>query len=667
VRYQTGEKYPSALKKKHTTMRKYLIAILIIAISVTGAIAQNTASVLRAIENSEVITLKNGLRVQVVTTGEYQYCNCRLSADVSQIGEGAKSGIKQVVAAMIGGDLIANEVIVKNLISHNQAMDSLMHFLSDVMYGDNALYVNFDEYKTKRVEYLRSNGRQLGLMASREIGLTEVNAEGLNSLYKSDFEDYRRQCFSPEKCLVTVVSDLKADDIRPLAEKYFGNAAKVAPRLKPSSNSIKPGDEIHLIPADSAAKTFDAVYKHYYPCDKTAKNYMLNTLAYYMMYGNYLGKTEQLSCFKYDVNTVNISSSNPDFESFCKAIYEPRNPEFKSQPALNAAKKSVTTQFKERLKMPDFAAELAANLLLYSFPKNYFTTFEHSVNAVTTTEAQEFINTITQKGSSMLIVRGSHKALHCPLVAQSAYRDIVISGPDQSGTSEIHINKGFGAGTIISDYLEASGLGNAPKNMEAPFSSTYKYLNGGSYKAAGRILRKAPNMYMLENYIIHPDSMPILHYREMFDGAVGVDSTMLYGMYTADPTRNMVLRQKATFPQEANYEKLGMTARHHCNYADFSRGLLRVDVTEAGGRIYHDYYSISTKLRTYSEIVNHLGRVEKTITYEYKPVDKYMLPSKITEKDGDLTITIEFGTYDLDTSRKKTEFQVPAPAKNDKK
>ncbi|MCQ2250519.1 MAG: insulinase family protein [Bacteroidales bacterium] len=643
-------------------MKGIFFAILISALQVMGAMAQNTASVLRAIENSELVQLKNGLRIQVVTTKEYKYCNCRLSADVSQIGEGAKTGIKQVVAAMVGGDLIANEVIVKNLISHNQAMDSLMQFLSEVMYGDNALYVNFDEYKRKRVEYLRSSGRMLSLAASREIGLTEMNAEGLNSIYKDDFYDFRKQCFSPEKCLITVVSDMKASDIVPLAEKYFGNAARVAPRIKASATSIKPRDEIHLIPADSASKTFDAVYKHYYTCDKTPKNYMLNTLAYYMMYGNYLGKTEQLSCFKYDVNTVSISSGNPEFETFCHAVYEPRNPAFKSMPALNAAKKSVTTQFKERLMMPDFAAELAGNLVLYNFPKNFFTTFEHSINSVTTAEAQEFINNITQKGSSMLIVQGSHKALHCALVEQAAARDIVIKGPDQSGTSEIRINKGFGAATIINDYMEASGLSNAPKNMEAKFSSTYSYMDGGSYKAAGRILRKAPNMYMLENYILH-DSTPLLHYREMFDGAVGVDSTMLYGMFDADPTRTQVLRQKATYPQEASYEKLGMSTRHHCSYSDFSKGLLRVDVTEASGHIYHDYYSISTKLRTYTEIVDHLGRIEKTIQYEYVPIGKYMLPGRITEKDGKLTITVIFDSYDLDTSRKKSEFQAIAPKK----
>ncbi len=632
-----------------------------LAAPLMGVLAQNTASVLRAIENSETVQLKNGLKIQVVSTKEYQYCNCRLSADVSSIGEGAKTGIKQVVAAMVGGDLIANEVIVKSLISHSQALDSLMQFLSEVMYGDNALYVNFDEYKSKRMEYLRSRGRQLEQMAGRDIGLTEMNAEGLNSIYRDDFNDFRRQCFSPERCLITVVSDMKAADIAPLAEKYFGNAVRVAPRLKASASAIKPRDEIHLIPADSASATFEAVYKHYYPCDKTPKNYMLNTLAYYMMYGNYLSQTEQLSCFKYDVNTVSISAPNPDFETFCHAVYEPRNPDFKSQPALNAAKKSVTTQFKERLAMPDFAAVLAGNLVLYNFPKNYFTTFEHSINAVTTAEAQDFINTITQKGSSMMIARGSHKALHCALVEQSAKRDIVISGPDQSGTSEIHIAKGFGAQTIINDYLEASGLANAPKNMEAVFSSTYSYMDGDSYRATGRLLRKAPNMYMLENYILH-DSMPILHYREMFDGAVGVDSTMLYGMYAADPTRNQVLRQKATFPQEASYEKLGMSIRHHCSYNDFCKGLLRVDVTEAGGHIYHDYYQISTKLRTYTEIVDHLGRISKTISYEYKPVDKYMLPSKIIEKDGKLTITVEFDQYDLETSRKKSEFQVLMPS-----
>ena len=83
-------------------------------------LGQNITKVLQDIENYKIITLPNGFRIQVVVSDEYKYCNCRLTADVANIDELSKPGIKDVVAALTGSDLIAGEVIVKNMISHDR-------------------------------------------------------------------------------------------------------------------------------------------------------------------------------------------------------------------------------------------------------------------------------------------------------------------------------------------------------------------------------------------------------------------------------------------------------------------------------------------------------------------------------------------------------------------
>ena len=80
--------------------------------------AQDISNILQCIENHQVINLPNGFRVQVVTTSQYRYCNVRLSADVSALSESPNKGIKQVVAAMTGSTLAANQVMIKNMISH---------------------------------------------------------------------------------------------------------------------------------------------------------------------------------------------------------------------------------------------------------------------------------------------------------------------------------------------------------------------------------------------------------------------------------------------------------------------------------------------------------------------------------------------------------------------
>ncbi len=629
------------------------------------AYSQNTAAVLRAIEHNKVQQLSNGFRIQIVNTSEYKYCTCRLSADVSSLSENSTPGIKQVVAAMTGSDLVANEVIVKTMVSHEQALDSLMMFMSEVMYGHDSRYVNFQEYKEKKVRAIRQVGETLSDAACRMSGLPVITADGLERISRGDFDQYRELCFSPERCLLTIVSNAKESDIMAMAEKYLGKASRKQQKSKAPSIAVSQRDIIFLIP-DTTSSRYETVFKHFYRCEKTPKNYMLNQLAYYMIYGNYLSESVQLSCFSYDANTLHTERQNGEFAAMSNALYEPRKPGFKSEPALNEAKKKMMSEYKERMKMPDYCAELASYLVLYNFPSNYFSTLEQNVKAVTTAEAKQYIQDISDKGSSVLLIRGNERDLHCALMEQTLYRDLTISPPGKSD-AEVNISKGFGAEYLISNYLNVTGLSNPPKNLTVNLSTTYAYPNGNTQHGQGRLMRKPPNLYKLENYILHDDSVPVFHYREMYDGVSGSDSTKLYGLLPDNPMRMQELRQKAAFPQEARYEDLGMKARMMCSYNDFKKGYVKVAVTEASGRNYNDYYSLSTGLRDRTDIINHLGQKVKTILYEYTQVGKYMLISKATEISTDLIITVEMGAYDLGTQLKKTEFQLMTDNKKNKK
>lgn len=647
-------------------MKRLILSTIIALLSATCLMAQNQASVLRAIENSQLIELSNGFRIQIVKTGEYREISARLTADVSNVPETNTPGGKQIISNLIGGNLVANEVITKSMIGHDQALDSLLNFMQGVMYSNDRRYINYAEYRSSRERYLRQHGNTMGDEASLMIGLPSATAENLNQTSEADFYSLRSQCFSPERCLITIVSNIDEAEVRKLAEKHFGNIQRqTQPKTKAAPKAIAPKDLIYLI-ADTSGSKFEAVYKHYYPCDKTPKNYILNSLCYYMTFGKYLTESTALSCFKYDVNTLHTEKNNSAFQTFVKDIYDPRDPNFKNDAALNEAKKKAETDFKAMFKMPDNVAEMASNIVLYNFPKNFYTSYVPTMKAITTAETQQFMNTINENGASVLLIRGNEQDLHCAILDQAQHRDVTITHPGHNA-HVVQFYKGFGAQQLINNYLKITGLNNAPKNMEARFSSTYTYPDGDVVRGAGRILRKAPNMYMIENYILHGDSLPLFHYHEKYDGVSGSDSTKLYGYAPANPMRMQELKQKATYPQEAHYEELGMKARLICSYKDFKDGYIKVAVTEAGGRNFHDYYSLSTGLRDRTDIVNQQGLTLKTILYEYSQYDKYTLPSKITELSIDMKVQVEFSSYDLKTPRKKTEFQTIIETKGKKK
>ena len=618
--------------------------------------AQDINNVLQCIENHQVITLPNGFRVQVVTTSQYRYCNVRLSADVSALPEDPHKGIKQVVAAMTGSTLAANQVMIKNMISHDKALDSLLNFMNEVMYGNNPTYVNFDEYKKKRIKYLKDNGNQLEFMAADIIGQPYITADDLAKINKSDYLNYRQRCFAPDKCLITIVSDTDVEFVKPLVEKYFASAPRSDNKAKSELLDMKPMDFVCAIEEDSTASGFEAAFMDYYPCDKTAKTYVVNDLVYHIIYDTLARDVDRISSFKYDVNTINMDGTNNDFPQFATNLFQHRSEDYDVNSGLQAAKNQLINNFRQGLKRPDYAAEIASDLILYNFPKNYFTNYENTINAVTAAEAQSHLKHIIQNGSCVFVVKGSHRSLFCTL--NRIAKDRRVDFLDRKQGLVARIPKGFGAYTILNAYVEATGLNNPPKNMSVNLQSVYTLEDGQQYKAFGRILRKTPNMYRMENNIRRDDTVSLFHFKEVYDGAIGADSTLLYGFTEPDSARAIVLKQKASFPQEAHYDELGIRYKHFCDYDLFKKGYYRIDVTDALGNQYSDFYAAESGLKSKSLKYDKDGKVVKEITYEYERLAKYVMPVKIVETSPDVSIDISLTDYDFSTQLKKQDFVI---------
>ena len=635
---------------------RFNLIITIMLLLTAPLAAQDISNILQCIENHQVITLPNGFRVQLVTTSQYRYCNVRLSADVSSLSETPYKGIKQVVAAMTGSTLAANQVMIKNMISHDKALDSLLNFMHEVMYGNNPTYVNFDDYKKKRIQYLKTHGNPLEFIASDIIGQPYITADDLAKINKSDYLNYRQRCFAPDKCLITIVADTDIDFVKPLVEKYFAPVPRSGDKAKPEPLDIKPQDFVYAIEDDSTASSFEAAFMDYYPCEKTPKNYVVNDLVHHIIYDSLARSIDRISSFKYDVNTLNIDGSNNNFPQFATNLFQHRSEDYDVSGSLQAAKDRLVNSFHQGLQRPDYAAEIASNLVLYNFPKNYFTNYETTINATTAADAQQHLQNIIQNGSCVFVVKGSHRALFCTL--NRIAKDRQIDFMDGKQKLVARIPKGFGAYTVLNAYVEATGLNNPPKNMSVNLQSLYTLEDSSQYKAFGRVLRKSPNMYRMDNNIRRDDTVSLFHFREVYDGAIGADSTMIYGLTEPDSARTIALRQKASFPQEAHYDELGIRYKHYCDYDLFRQGYYRIDVTDALGNSYSDYYSAESGLKSKSVCYDKDGKAVKEITFEYERLAKYVMPVKVVETSPGLRIEITLTDYDFSTQLKKQDFTI---------
>jgi len=645
------------LKLKRTDMSRIFFFIITIMLHLASPLAaQDISNILQCIENHQLITLPNGFKVQLVTTAQYRYCNVRLSADVSALPETPKKGIKQVVAAMTGSTLAANQVMTKNMISHDKALDSLLNFMHEVMYGNNPTYVNFDDYKNKRVKFLKEHGNPLDYIASDIIGQPYITADDLSRINKSDYLTFRQRCFAPDKCLLTIVADADMDFVKPLVEKYFASTPRSDNKAKPEPLAINPQDFVYALEVDSTAAGFEAAFMDYYPCDKTTKNYVVNDLVYHILYDSLARSIDRISSFRYDVNTLNMDGSNNEFPNFATQLFERRSENYDVSASLQSAKERLANAFRQGLQRPDYAAEIASNLILYNFPKNYFTNYENAISAVSAADAQSHLKDIIQKGSCVFVVKGSFRSLFCTLNRIAKDRQIDFMDPKKNVVARIP--KGFGAYTVLNAYVEATGLNNPPKNMSVNLQSVYTLEDGMEYKAFGRILRKSPNMYRMDNFIRKNDTVSMFHFKEVYDGAIGADSTMIYGFTEPDSARAIVLRQKASFPQEAHYDELGIRYKHYCDYDLFKKGFYRIDVTDGVGNQYSDYYAAESGLKSKSVCYDKDGKEVKTITYEYERLAKYVMPVKVVETSKDVRINITLTDYDFSSQHKKTDFTI---------
>ena len=646
--------------RNFVNMKRIIILYIIVVGFWLAAGAQNVTKVLQDIENYKIITLPNGFRVQVITSKEFKHCNCRLTVNVADIDEQNVRGIKQVVAAMTGSDLISNEIIVKNMISHNQALDSLMEFLSGVIYTEKFNSVNFDDYKLRRTNYLKAEKakpyKKTSDFADLQIGMEPLSADFMNSIYESDYKHFKAFCFSPDRCLLTVLSDMQPSDIDSLANKYFGSAQKQLPPIKSVTADIKAKDIIFFV-NDTMLSDVAGSFRNFFACQKTPKNYILNKLLQRLLYGEQSHSAKDFSTFNYDIYSLDFTQREQNFEDFAKKVLEPRNADFALSTPLQNAKTEVINDFNKQLLQPDFATEIASYLVLYKFPNNYFTSFDKNVNAVTENEAQNFIKLINKNGCNVFVFNGNQEEIHCAVINFTGDRQLDII--DFEGNTFFSFEKGFSSQTIFDKFLAATRLNEPPKFFSVNFSSNYKYTKtDAEYAAGGKILRKLPNMYLLENYIIHTDSSKVFHYKEAYDGQNAYDSTKLYGMEDIDSLRFNVLKQKAFFPLEIHSEKLGVKSRLACDYKTFKAGFFKIESTDLNHKKSYTYYNMQTGLKERTEILDDHGYVLKKIGYEYTENGKYLLPGKITEKTFEMETEIIFSSYDFSAPVKKSDFIV---------
>lgn len=652
-------------------MNRIIFVLLIILCKI--GFAQNPTQVLSDIKNYQMFQLKNGFKLQVVQSNEFKYCSYRLSCDVSGVTDMEFVGVKQLTADLTGCDNIDNQLFIKKMISHTGATDSLFEFIASVIYGEN--FLSFESYKQSKIEYLMDNQNNIKSILNQTIEQSinnnnVITSENLTKITYDAFEECKKQCFSPDKCILTVITSMHPQEVLQLAQKHFGNSTVYVKRSSPEVVKESPNQKIYFVESSQKELQAKILYRAKFPLIKTQNDYLINELYFFSLFEN---DSEKFSSTKSEKYTFESNLSNDEVEDFLNNYYQTiekicTNPNF-----LESQKKEYQNYFLNKLRRIEFVAEIANNLILFRLPKEYYSNIENLLGKISNKNIENFVNQKYLLGYESMLIYGYKPELFCALTNNAKYRELDFV---TENLSQIRVfPKGFGSKTIIEDYLKETGLNNLNQDLSQKFVATYIYPDERKYFSIGEILRKTPNMYYFENRILHykddaqiinemqakPDT--VFHYKEVFDGKSGMDSSMYNFKASLDSIELYQLKRKAAYPLEKYYSKLGINAEYICDYQLDTAGIYKIYVHDNKIEDNFDYYSIEEKLKTKSEILtkDHNGDfiVRKTIYFDsYGQKDAYTFPVKIIEDSPEVKINISFNKFDYKTPLKKNIFEV---------
>ncbi len=442
-------------------MKINIISILFICLFTTDAIAQvdrskqpepGPAPVINLGQPQE-FTLKNGLRVMVVENHKLPRVTASLVTDNKPQSQEAKPATSTLVAALLGTgtqksskDDYNEEIdfLGANISfgSASASASSLSKFFPRVLelMAEGALtpkfsQSEFDSEKNKLIEGIKANERNVGAIASRvSLALAYGNnhpygefptVESTEAVTLQDVQKYYSTFFVPKNAYLVVVGDIKAAEVRNLAEKHFGSWKGDNPPEKelPKVTNV-PSTEINFIDMPNAVQSEIRVQNtvnlkmadaDYFPV--LVANQILGG-----SFGSYLnmnlreargytyGAGSSTGADKYAsrfVASTSVRNAVTD-SAVVEIMKEIRR--IKAEPVdaemLENAKAKFAGDFVLRLERPATIANYALNIKTNDLPKDFYQTYLKKINAVTPADIQRVANKYYQTDNMRIVIAG---------------------------------------------------------------------------------------------------------------------------------------------------------------------------------------------------------------------------------------------------------------------
>lgn len=404
------------------------------------------------IATPQTFKLKNGLTVMVVEDHKLPRVSTNLSFDHPPMVEGSKAGLSGIMSALLGSgtSTISKDEFNKkvdflgafiNYGSTGASAFTLSKYYPEILslFAEGVVDAKFTQDELAKAKERSVAALKLDEKSAKSIGNRVFNTltygkntalgefeteQTLNAITLADVQEAYKKYYAPNNGYLVVIGDVKFNEVKGMLEKAFDGWRKSDYKFAalPKFTNL-PKTEINVVDVPTAAQSVILV-GDLHNLKMKDPNYFAATTANYILGGGSLetrvnmnlrekngytyGAYTSLDTSKYDSNFGGSADVRGEVtpEAIKEFMTEIKGIKTIKPIELNNAKEKLKGSFILSLERPETVARFALNLITQDLPKDFYTNYLKSVDALTLDQVQKASDVFIMPNNMRIFVAG---------------------------------------------------------------------------------------------------------------------------------------------------------------------------------------------------------------------------------------------------------------------
>jgi predicted Zn-dependent peptidase len=656
--------------------------------------------------DSKTFKLDNGLTVILVENHELPVVSFTLQIALEPILEGPMAGTASLAGGLlragttkrtkaeldkeidfIGADISTGQSGIQGS-SLKKHQDKVLELMTDILYNPIFPQEEFDKLKKQTLSALAMSGTDPNSIASTVASVLRFGKnhpygepsteETIGNVTLDGVKNYYKTYFSPSIGYLVMIGDLKLEEAKVLANKYFASwKTQPVKFAKYDAPAAFKGNRVAFVDKSGAVQSVITITNIFRlkpgDPDVLPASMMNNILGGGVFSGRLMMNLREKRSFTYGANSsissdkllgqfnagAQVRNSVTD-SAVTEFLYEMRR--MRDEPVtaedLMLTKNVMAGEFGRALESPATLATFAMNTVRYNLPADFYATYLERLEKVTAGDVQAMAKKYLQPDNCIILVVGNKSEVADKLKGFAATGKVELY--DRYGNTVVDqplaLPEGMTATNVIDLYLQAIG---GKQNVQAIKSVSSKATGkveamGQKMELAMETAQSAGSLYQ----IIKMGEMVIN--KQVYNGTEGWVEGMGGASQELKGADLEKMRDGAILFPELRYFGTGFQTTLEGIEAVDGRNAYRIKIIYPSGTIETEFFEISTGLKIRKTSVSEVQKqtIESITDYaDYRDVSGTKFPYSIKQSGAGQVIEILFDKIEINGDLKPELFK----------